>query len=265
MLFALIIHNYFNIEKMIYKIEEAARGFIYHWFVYMVGSLKQIDLSSKIDICFDREDYTEYQKETFDILSDVINVVSNNCEYKLLPSIKPIDATNNSGIDHVDVTTYPFLRELFLSRVNGFDTSKYEKIYIRRNRSHLCEGNMSDNGIKRRQIINEDDLVLELKKIGFNCINFEDYTVSEKVQIFNNAKVVVAPQSGGLVFSLFAGENTKIVEIYPPNPHQYCDQYIDICKNLKIEFTRYCDVTKMDYHDNMIVYPDKLVNYLSNF
>lgn len=250
---------------MIYKIEEAARGFIYHWFVYMIGALKQIDLSSKVDICFDREDYTAYQKETFEILSDVINVVSNDCEYTLLPSIKPIDATNNSNIDHVDVSTYSFLRELFLSRVDEFDTSEYKKIYIRRNRSHLCEGNVGDNYIKRRQIINEDELVQELEKDGFKCINFEDYTVSQKVRIFNNADIVLAPQSGGLVFSLFAGDNTRVIEIYPSNPHQYCDQYLHICKNLNIEFTRYYDIAKIDHLDNMIVPPDKLISYISNF
>lgn len=250
---------------MTYKIEEAAKNFIYHWFVYMIGALKQINLSSKVDICFDREDYTAYQKETFEILSDVINVVSNDCEYILLPSIKPIDATNNSGNDHVDVSTYPFLRKLFLSRVGEFDTSEYTKIYIRRNKSHLCEGNREDNHIKRRHIINEDELVLELEKLGFKCINFEDYTVSQKVQIFNNADVVLAPQSGGLVFSLFAGENTQIIEIYPPNPHQYCDQYIDICRNLNIKFTRYCDILKVDYHDNMLIPIDKFIDYLSVF
>lgn len=250
---------------MIYKIEEAARGFIYHWFVYMVGSLKQIDISSKVDICFDREDYTKYQKETFDILSDVVNVVSNDCEYKLLPSIKPIDTNNNSGRDHVDVSTYKFLRELFLSRVSGFDTSKYKKIYIRRNRSHLCEGNVEDNNIKRRQIINEEELVTELKKVGFNCINFEDYSVEQKIQIFNSADVVLSPQSGGLVFSLFANEKTKIIEIYPPNPHQYCDQYIDICKNLNIEFYRYSNVKKNDHHDNMYVDTLPLIDFISKF
>lgn len=250
---------------MIYKIEDALKNFIYHWFVYMIGSLKQIDLSSKVDICFDREDYTAYQEETFQILSDIINVVSNDCEYTLLPSIKPIDIVNDSGINHVDVSTYSFLRELFLSRVKLFNCSEYKKIYIRRNKSHLCEGNVEDNHIKRRHIINENELVTELENIGFKCINFEDYTVSQKIQIFNNADLIVAPQSGGLVFSLFAGENTQVIEIYPPNPHQYCDQYIDICRNLNIKFNRYFNVNKVDYYDNMIISPKEFINYILNF
>ena len=49
-----------------------------------------------------------------------------------------------------------------------------------------------------------------------------------------DASLVVAPQSGGLTFTLFANKDADIVEIYPPNPHQYCDQYIDVCRALGI-------------------------------
>lgn len=247
---------------MKYKIEEAGKDFIYHWFVYMVGALKQIDLSEKVNICFDAENYTAYQKETFQILSDLIEVVPNDGESILIPSIKPINITNNSGQFHVDPTTYSFLRDLFLSRVSGFDTSEYENIYICRSKSHLCEGNKRDNNIKRRHILNENELVEDLEQLGFKAIYFEDYTVAEKIQIFNNAKCVVAPQSGGMVFSLFASKDTNIIEIYPPNPHQYCDQYIDICRVLGIPFNRYTDVTKMDQYDNMVISSKEFVNYL---
>ena len=228
----------------------------------MVGALKNVDLSSKIDVCFDAQDYTAYQKETFELLSDLINVVPYTENCTLIPHNKPTDISNNSGRFHVDPTTYPFLRELFLSRVGGFDTTGYENIYICRSKAHLCEGNRNDKNIKRRHILNESKLVESLEKQGFKAIHFEDYTVSEKVQIFNNAKRVIAPQSGGLVFSLFASPTTEIVEIYPPNPHQYCDQYIDICRVLGISFKRFTDVVKVDRCDNMTVQPDQLINFI---
>ena len=247
---------------MIYKIEDGGRVFIYHWFVYMVGALKNVDLSSKIDVCFDAQDYTAYQKETFEILSDLINVVPYTENSTLISHNKPINISNNSGRFHVDPTSYSFLRELFLSRVSGFDTTGYENIYICRSKAHLCEGNALTQNIKRRHILNECELVKSLENEGFKAIHFEDYTVSQKVQIFNNAKRVIAPQSGGLVFSLFASPTTEIVEIYPPNPHQYCDQYIDICRELGIPFKRFVDVVKLDRFDNMTVQPEKLINFI---
>jgi hypothetical protein len=247
----------------IYKIEEANKSFIFHWVVLMLGSLKDIDLTRKIDICFDREDFNSYQKESFDLLSDVINVVPNTCNWTLLSSVKPLDYTNNSEKPLVDHSVYHFLRKLFLSRVdNTFDTSDYDKIYICRGRSHLCEGNREDNNIRRRQIVNEDEVVESLKDIGIKSIFFEDYTMSEKIQIMNNASLVVAPQSGGLTFTLFANHNTDIVEIYPPNPHQYCDQYIDVCRALDISFRRFTEVEKVDIYDNMLVDTEKLIKFI---
>jgi len=247
---------------VIYKIEEAGKNFIFHWFVYMVGALKNVDLSSKIDVCFDAQDYTAYQKETFELLSDLINVVPYTENSTLIPQNAPTNIVNGSGRFHVDPTSYSFLRELFLSRVGGFDTTGYENIYICRSKAHLCEGNRNDRNSRRRHILNESELVESLEKRGFKAIHFEDYTISEKVQIFNNAKRVIAPQSGGLVFSLFASPTTEIVEIYPPNPHQYCDQYIDICRVLGIPFKRFTDVAKVDRCDNMTVQPDKLINFI---
>ncbi len=241
---------------MNYKIQAAGGDFIYHWFVLMLGSLKDIDLSSKINICFDDENFISYQKETLDILSDVINVVPNTCNWNLIESVK-----QNDGI--IDIEVYNFLRDLFLSRIDfNFDTSEYNKIYIRRDRSHLCEGNQADNAAKRRQIVNEQEIVDKLSEIGIKSVYFEDYTVSEKIQIFKDASLVVAPQSGGLIFSLFGNQDMDVVEIYPPNPHQYCDHYINICNGLNIPFRRFKEVTKIDYYDNMIVDPEKLINFI---
>ena len=75
---------------MTYKIEEAGKTFMFHWVVLMLGALKQVDLSSKIDVCFDREDFNEYQKESFELLSDVINVVPKY----LSMDTTPIDQTS---------------------------------------------------------------------------------------------------------------------------------------------------------------------------
>lgn len=250
---------------MTYKIEEAGKTYIFHWVVLMLGALKDIDLSDRVDVCFDREDFNSYQKESFELLSDIINVVPNTCEWTLLPSVKPLDFTNGSGRPLVDHSVYHFLRELFLSRVdNTFDTSEFDKIYICRSRAHFCEGNREDNNARRRQIVNENEVVESLEEIGIRPIFFEDYSMSEKIQIMNNASIVVAPQSGGLTFTLFANNNTDVVEIYPPNPHQYCDQYIDVCRALNIPFRRFTDVAKLDMYDNMVVDSRKLAEFILN-
>lgn len=79
----------------------------------------------------------------------------------------------------------------------------------------------------------------------------------------NDASLVVSPQSGGLTFTLFANQNADIIEIYPPNPHQYCDQYIDICRALDISFRRFTEVEKVDIYDNMLVDTEKLIKFIN--
>jgi len=249
---------------MIYKLEEAGAQWIFHYFALMLGGLKNVDLSERIDVCFDNENFTPYQKESFEILSDVLNVVPKTNDFQLVPSMKPLDFCNNSGRPLLESGVYEFLRELFDTRVeDDFDTTGFEKIYICRGRSHLCEGNKNDNNIRRRQIVNEGDVVKSLEDIGIRSIFFEDYTMRQKIQIVRNASQIVAPQSGGLTFTIWANKNADIVEIYPPNPHQYCDQYIDVCRTLGISFRRFANVTKIDAYDNMMVDAQKLIEFIN--
>ena len=250
----------------VYKIDDGGVNIMWHYFVFMLGALKDIDLSSKINLCFDNENYFSHQRESFEILSDIINVVPNTDNYQSLPFVKPFNCSNGDGRPLVDYSVYAFVRELFLSRVgNDFDTTEYSKIYIRRSRSHLSDLNKNDGvfpNARRRQIVNEDELVESLKKIGIKSVFFEDYTISQKIQIARDASLIVAPQSGALTFLLFASMSTSVVEIYPPNPHQYCDQHIDVSRALNIPFRRFSDVQKVDQWDNMLVNPSNLNNFI---
>lgn len=253
---------------MIYKLEENSNEaqWMFHWVALMLGGLKNIDLSEKIDICFDYENFTSYQKETFEILSDILNVVPKTDSAKLIPSMKPLDFTNNSGRPLLEDGVYKFLRDLFNSRVeDDFDTTGFERIYICRSKAYLLPRNLMDGVAgRRRQIVNENEIVESFEKIGIKSIFFEDYTMRQKIQIVRNAKQIIAPQSGGLTFTIWAHQDADVVEIYPPNPHQYCDQYIDVCRSLNIPFRRFTDVVKVDRYDNMIVDSTKLVNFIEN-
>ena len=55
-----------------------------------------------------------------------------------------------------------------------------------------------------RKLANEEEIILELQKIGFNIINIEDYSFDEQVQIFQNAKFIVAPNGSALNSLIFS-------------------------------------------------------------
>ncbi len=81
--------------------------------------------------------------------------------------------------------------------------NEFEKIYISR-RNKL-----------ERKIINEEELILSLNKLGFKVIYFEDYSVNDQIYIMKCSSQVVAIHGAGLVNINFCKKGTKILELFP--------------------------------------------------
>jgi hypothetical protein len=254
-----------------YCIEESGKGFIGHWFWFMLGALKNVPEfgKEKIQLCFVDDRYPQYMLETFELLSDKIELVPYTDNSIHLENIKPYDGHHN-GFDFppfIDPTVYTFLREIFFSSIDDMSIGGYDRIYIRRNQSHLSLGNAIDiacSNIRRRQILNEDELVERLSQLDFKILSLEDYHIRDKIRIFNNASVILGPNGGGMVYTFASQPGTKYIEILPSDPHQYIDQYRHVCKALNLEFYRFQDVMKEDRLDNMTVNIDSLISYLGN-
>ena len=65
-----------------------------------------------------------------------------------------------------------------------------------------------------RAIVNEQELIQSLKKFGFVDYYLEDMNFYKQVQLFYNAKVVIAPHGAGLTNLIFSKSNTKILELF---------------------------------------------------
>jgi hypothetical protein len=252
-----------------YRIKESGKGFIGHWFWFMLGALVNVPEfgKEKIYLCFDDERLPEYVIDTFEILKDKIELVPYTNESTLVDCIYPCDGNNDSNISFIDPSVFLFLQDLFLSSIDDLNIEGYDRIYIRRNKSHFSLGNATDiaqSNIKRRQILNEDELIEKLKELNFKILNLEDYHTKEKIKIFHNASVILGPNGGGMVHTFVSKPGTKYIEILPLNPHQYIDQYKYQCKTLNLQFYRFQDVSKEDYLDNMTVNIDSLISYLKN-
>jgi len=73
----------------------------------------------------------------------------------------------------------------------------------------------------------------------------------------------MSPNSGGLVFTLFANLNTKIIEINIKNLHQISEQFANIANFLKISYYKFI-ADKIDNCDNMIVDINSFITFLMN-
>ena len=278
-------------ERVIYHIEDRGAGYIYHWFFFMLGGLRQIPtdlnrycpdgggvfeqnvekykshqpVNTPIFVTMQEQNskgealYSDLHKETFNLLKDRYTYVPFN-------EIKDTDIViNNYGepvhSDHrgnnFDEGVYHFLKNLFSFET---DNSKHKgrRYYISRNKSHNLAGN---SGVVRRHIVNEDEFSTLLESYGFEKIYLEDYSIPEKVEIFKNADTIISPNSGGLVFSLYASDDTNIIEINTSNPHQIYGQYEDIADVFSFPYQRFT-AEKVDNMDNMRIDIDSFKSIL---
>lgn len=227
-------------------IEDRGAIWLYHWMVYMVSGFRHLQPASDghIYIYFEKSiDTLSYCLESLALLEDKYHLYKKE---DILPETKVIKCfgepllTPNTG-DDVNHDAYPFLRNLFLQRIehlpkriinpNGY-------YYITRRNASACPGNY---GKRIRDVLNEEEFLPALESKGFVRIQFEELTFLEKIQLFQTAKVVISPNSASLTFSCFASKQTHIVEILPVGIQTH-DHYKNMCETLEVPYYRFTDI-----------------------
>lgn len=149
------------------------------------------------------------------------------------------------------------------------------KIYIsRRTWLHNDFSNIGTNYTTRRRLVNEDDIVDQLKKKGFVEVFTERLSTLEKVLYFANATHVVGAIGGGISNVLFSPKETKLEALVSPTfldvnaRFKYSLDCVDVFYNLnsehveKTEFKTYMRVQSKDgkiigeiekIHDNTLL------------
>jgi len=248
-----------------YEMEDRGHQWMYHWLIYMIGGLRRLPGESVVYFTFPTLQNQGYHGESLAIIEDKYKLIQSPINGKYLGKHhgEPLLAA-----DRVDEGTYPFLRNLFLSRLPSPVFNETQYIYITRNNCHIL--NPGNGGKATRQIVNEDELLPDLRALGFEILQFEDYSFKKKVEYFQTSSVIISPGSGCLTYSLFADTRCKIVEILPANITQM-DHYKAICHTLNIPYQRFSDVTVVNGHPlvgntgwNMIINRDSFISWLRN-
>ncbi len=91
-----------------------------------------------------------------------------------------------------------------------------------------------------RKIINESNLIDELKINNFQIVDTENMTINEQINIFSAAEIVISSTGSALANIVFCREGTKILEITPKYNFDYenvfKNRYSDICNQLKLKY-----------------------------
>ena len=125
------------------------------------------------------------------------------CEKLVVPSLPD----RCKGEDFFDENRPSFktcqqLREFAFSITSDSKKNVYDKIYISRKNATT------------RKLLNENEIIEMLKEKGFATMNLEKYGFCQQVQLFKNAKCIVAPHGSGLTNLVFCEPRTTVIEIF---------------------------------------------------
>ncbi len=178
----------------------------FHW---MFDILPRIDLLRQSGIEMDTVDKflisssLPFQKETLNALGIPESKILETSQFPHLKATKLIVPSFPGTIAWMPKWACDFLRSEFLKDVEA--PEKIERIYISR---ALAEN---------RRVINEDEVISLLSKLGFRSVTLESMSVAQQASLLANAKIVVAPHGGGLTNLVFCQPGTKVIEIFSPN------------------------------------------------
>ena len=217
-----------------YVLENRYYPAIYHWFIYMLGGLRHIKEEGKVAIYVNDFNPAPVHSDSLKCIEDkyVFKAPNPFSEVKNMhgePLMKKGDEIIGDDVDH---DTYKFVRELFLSRLPA-QTATARKIYL--------SLKSYEDSSSIRKILNEDDHISALKEAGYEIMNPKDMSFGELVKIFNSSAEILCPSSEVLIYSLFAGEKTTIVEITPRHVVGL-NHTKNMCEALGINYKRCIDV-----------------------
>lgn len=106
---------------------------------------------------------------------------------------------------HVEsISACKWLRQRMLRNISGAESEKLSfssKIYISRRKTWS------------RRVINEDEVIAALAPFGFVAYTLEDMSVLDKVRLFAQAEIVVAPIGAGTTHIIFS-QNLTLIELF---------------------------------------------------
>ncbi|WP_017651395.1 glycosyltransferase family 61 protein [Fortiea contorta] len=179
----------------------------FHWLFDCLPRLHLLRLAGlydEIDLFFVPSLQYSFQRETLKYLDIDLERTIESTSYpriktkKLIVTDHPVEA----GTEPIPGWICNFLRQSFLKKaINSQLNSR--QIYINRK-----------DAINNRIILNEDELIQALEKLGFISISATNYSLCEQIGIFATAEAIVAAHGAGLGNLVFCQPGTKVVEIF---------------------------------------------------
>ena len=214
----------------------------YHWFADSITRLMAVPLSKEITLLMPQR-VKDYHLESFKPFKKIkaIEFIKDNelfsCESLIVPDHPA--GTGNYHLENVNLIRDKYINQ-FSTKLN---TNIHPYLFISRRKA------------TRRKVINEVELELLLRPLGFVFLTLEDFVFAKQVDIISKAKIIISPHGSGLTNLLFAKQGTKVLELRPDgDTTNLC--YYSLADALKIKyFYLMCHVQAT----NLVVEKDKFI------
>ncbi len=189
----------------------------YHLFFYMLARFYYVDDGESPIHFYYHETPTKYLTHT------VFNLLPKRFvrETQKLPGYEYVDLPGCRWLtDVIDETwIYSYVRDLFKEHWENIPQIKGKYTYISRN-PRECYA---------RKCLNEDKLILPLKKLGFSIYTLEHMTFLEQIRLFRSSEFITGVHGAGFAWEIFCHPGTVIFEVGRPDFYDKQHHYMQIC------------------------------------
>ena len=174
-----------------------AKGY-HHWLAEVAPKFvifEELLRSGQILMPADRPHFISEFLEMFGF-SNIVNVKNNNF-------VKKLHVITNPYSGHFDPEHLTMFRDAVLARTNNKGKSGHRKIYVTRKDS------------RARKVINEGEVLEILTPKGFECVDLENVSFRDQVDMFVECSHFISIHGGALTNAIFMPPGGKVVELYP--------------------------------------------------
>ena len=256
-------------KNPIYHLEERGGSiFLAHLIVLVVGGLCHIpqDAQYPIKLFINRRDGPMTKANMFEQIFDIINdkyillkELPKDEEYTIIPMYG--ESCEKNGVSDNAHLVFPFLRELFFSRINLEYRNTPRRFFIGRKRSFKLDN--AGHTVVQRCIMNEERFSEKLKELNIETIYLEDYIFEDKIRLFNAADLIISTNSSSLSCAIWCNKAT-VIEIINNRPNTVLGTHYKIlCNVLNIKYVNYTDIVCDEYDNFIIEDHDNIYEFLS--
>lgn len=200
----------------------------YHWFVDVLSRfavLQQSDWKNEIDYFLVPNHALKFQKETLKLLGIPENKIIDGMQHPHVKADRLIVASHpRTTTYHIPAFLCEYLQQTFADLEIPTDESLGSHPFIYINRGDA----------PKRKVTNEKEVEAVLAEFEFTSFALSEFSLKQAIQLFRQAKMIVAPHGAGLTNLLFCPAGTKVLELFSD---KFVNHYFyELAHGLKLDY-----------------------------